>query len=147
MEIMQRPNKFFIRRMIALGSFLLISVVFLFLVTRCWTTRLPGKAQEQIISFAKVNVSPKRWVKDKHAIFKVSIESYENPAVLDLDLSKVALLVDEEDTAYKPKYWEVNAKKKNKVSGDLVFQVTGKRPKTLALIIFAGDEAQYHWSF
>lgn len=142
----KQKQRFFVRRMIALGILGTLSLGVLLGLAQCWHHRLFLSAQTKVISSAKFTIKPVKWISSDQAVFHVEIESFQNPPILDMDLAKTTLLVDEDDNPYKPKFWQHKPPYKGRVAGDLVFTVGENKPKKLVLIVFSGDETQFVWS-
>ncbi len=137
---------FFIRRLIALGS-VVFGVVVLCLLLSLWLHRLSGDKEIRIVSGTKFELQPYKWKSNRETDFHVAIETFQNPPMLNLDLAKTALLVDELDNPYKPIKWILRKRTGSRVEGDLIFTAGPHRPKQLNLIVFTSEETQFHWSF
>jgi hypothetical protein len=142
---MPHINKFFLRRLLALGVlglFLLLGIVGAF---RWWLHRLTLPEVAKLASGTRFRVKPVRFISNKEVVFRVSMESYQNPSLLDMDLTKTALLVDETDQAVKPIRWHVKKKNDHMRVGQLVFPVSAHKPKQYILMIFTSEETVFEW--
>jgi hypothetical protein len=139
-----KPKKFLIRRMLAMGF---LVVLFLFGVTVYinWQShQLRLEKQNIVQSWVKVEVKPTQCFPDKELRFEVSMESFQNKEASKMDLAKTALLVDESENAYAPKYWKVKSSSEYAQKGILAFPISGK-PKRIKLSLFVPEEAVLEW--
>ncbi len=142
---MPHTNKFLVRRLIAFGALglvVLLSVIFVF---SWWLHRLSLPEITKLASGTRFRVTPVRFISNKEVVFRVSMESYQNPSLLDMDLTKTALLVDETDQAVKPIRWTVKKKKDHIRVGQLVFPASRHKPKQYILMIFTAEETLFEW--
>ena len=137
---------FLIRRLLAIGASVLIGV-FLVSLLNFASHHLSGPKRSRIISGAKFEIKPYKWKSNRETDFHIVIETFQNPPMLNLDLSKTALIVDELDNPYRPLKWIPKKRTGSRVEGDLIFTAGPHKPKQLTLIIFTSEENQFQWTF
>ena len=100
--------------------------------------------QMSVENFMKVEVKPLKYRQDQWIEFQVSLESFQNKAAVGMDLTKVALLIDEKNLPYSPIKWKVKTDSDTTRVGILTFPLSGT-PKMLKLSIFDFEERVFVW--
>jgi len=143
MEVKQ--NAYFMRRMLAV-VLIIVFILSLGSLGYWWSTTVRLDSRTYVISTAKFKINPLPWRSHKTVRFNITIECYQKPELTTLDLSKVALLSDGQDSIQKPISWTPKRESPYKVTGELEFPAPETKPQQWILSIFTEEETQFKWS-
>ncbi len=95
-------------------------------------------------NYMRIEVKPVKLKPDQWISFQIQLDSTQNKTALGIDLTKVALLVDDKNLAYSAGRWKPLKETEFSRIGLLTFPVSGT-PKALKLSIFDFQERVFEW--
>lgn len=145
-------RKFVIRRWVAMGvvgGAAIALLVYLFLHVRILhqpperVFKLPTLTS--IENYLRIEVTPVKWDQNQELIFYIRLESTQNPDILDLDKTDMALLTDDQGNLYKPTMWKQDKSGPYERSGFITFRLPSL-PKRIQLTIFELTDRKWTWN-
>ncbi|MFC1752023.1 hypothetical protein ACFL96_01325 [Thermoproteota archaeon] len=102
------------------------------------------EAQESVEDYLKISVQPQKITQGKEVVFFITMESYQNPDILENDITELFLLEDEEENPYTPLNWKEKESTAYTRSGLLYFKID-KPISSLKLMVFSPEERSFTW--
>ncbi|MFA5880392.1 MAG: hypothetical protein WC860_09555 [Candidatus Margulisiibacteriota bacterium] len=102
------------------------------------------KPKDLFFEYTKISIQPLPLKNESPFNFLITIQSNQDPDMIDLDIKATALL-ETNNATYEPKSWVILKREKYKIQGKLIFNEKFKNQKKIKLIIFDGDQFSLSW--
>lgn len=99
-----------------------------------------------LVEYTKIEIKPLSLKKNDDFGFLITIQSNQEPDMLNLDLKNTSLLEDNSGNDFEAKSWTILKKDPYKVQGKLFFNHKFNNQKFIKLNLFDGDNFTVKWN-
>jgi len=127
----------------ALTVSLLTTIYFIYFTPESFVKSPEYISQTKVDHAIKIEIKPTYLVKNEPAIFNLYLESFEHSEMVDQNLLKICLLVDNNNTPYIPIDWQLTKKTAHSIHGSITFPTLTKEVTSVTLSVFLFDETEF----
>ena len=128
-----------------------LGIVALFVLTQQLGLLLPSNKgaypmQEDTGHEIRIRVQPKQVQVGKQTVFKLILETYERPDILEINFMDSTLLIDQDDVPYLPVSWHEDTRHEYAVEGLISFPELAPNTTSFKLVLFEYEDHEFEWT-